>query len=256
MAELNTPLACENISSTAHIEAMARRQTDLAAMPQTTEAEKGIFRQKQKVSIFESQDFIITYNSQITTIRDMTEKVLRKVKDIAPEDCDNQSHFTSAAKSDLLQMIRALGIEEQKQASYLTVVQSDGFGVADAVFQEHASELTSEQQKALDAVRKRKRTSYPPLDTNSNHGLYQPAGQPFGGGNQAPYNPGPNWGSNYTTRPKTSLNLLGNKLPFPRRVVDKTNSICHACQMVGHWAGDTNCPASKSSYQPPPPGTG
>jgi len=261
MAELTRPLPFEGISTTAHIESMARRQTDLAAMSQATEADKTVFRQKQKVRLaILSNNFLIYLIYQITTLRDMTEKVLRKINTITTVDGDDHAYFTATTKSEVQQLIRAIAIEEKKQTSYLTVVQSDGFGVAEAVFREQASDLTPEQAKALESVRKRGLKRAFPADPYMGDPNYyhptQPQTAPYGHnyGNQTNKPGGPNWGSSYGSNSAPPNNFLGPKMPFQRFNIDKSNSICHACQQVGHWAGDRKCPAPRTS-QPPPPGT-
>ena len=54
---------------------------------------------------------------------------------------------------------------------------------------------------------------------------FQPAQQQmYGMGAQMPY---------FSPRPRGR---------FPRPPIDKTNSTCKACQGIGHWAGDVQCP--------------
>ena len=131
MADLNSALPVEALSSTAHIESMARRQTSLAAMPQLTQADKTTFRQKQKIVL----------------LTDMSEKIIRKINELTPEDSDNDASFNQTKKAELQQLVRALLIEERKQSNYLSIAQTDGFQIADVVFNEPSTDLTTDRKR-------------------------------------------------------------------------------------------------------------
>ena len=267
--DLAVPLECETVDDQTFLEMRAKRAANLAAALPQNYHEKSIVRQK----------------NNLNNLRDKMEKTLRIMKDYLPDVAvtDPTKRFSAQNKDARIKELRAVMLEIQRQDDFLSIAKQHSYDVAIKVEQLEAHGKMDEGRAMLvTEVLKHKptegggyknpmkrknpffqqqqyydqtgQTYYPPM-----YQPQMPGHMMYAGGRAAP---GPSASS---TASFPGPSMTGGAVFVPRIPgtkyrprMDKSRSTCHACKLLGHWAGDPECPFSQQdqSQQPPPPGTG
>jgi len=250
MRDLTKARGCEGVSDADWELEKNRRILELSALPCGSNQEKAIHRQ-------------VTDN---VNTRNAVEELLRTLAPCKTSPNQGQDvYFNDTIKDKCVKILRAKHADLVDQRAYLDMAKEVSYEAADEFKCSRETEcgLDDEAKKKYEEI-KRKHT--PRANKASGTGYkFKKAFKPYQyGGNWGPvgsyYAPGGYAMVNAPMIPnQMGMGMMGmmnnNARPalprFPRnhpKPIDKTNSTCKACNGIGHWAGDHDCPLTMAAF--------
>ena len=288
MQDLTKQLQCEKESVNEWQMRRDKRMLVLASMQTSTPQEKALFRQMKDIHSFITK----------------SEKVLRELMVVQTSaNVGENKCFSDTVKKTVMQQQRELLLELYKREAYLQMAKELGYEAAEDFMGSDANDtmLNDDEKKKFEEVKKKHEAKAEkskesakykmkgngwkyqggyngPKYTSHDYGMAKsfvsPYMQPFVpvgmqsavGSQQVMGSPQMSLAGNATSAFRPWINYAP-RYPTMSTQQRKANSKCKACDGVGHWQGDMECPIvmaamgmgmlnGPDNVPPPPPGTG